>query len=159
MTSRLPNLLGGAALLAAFAFGFANVATAQTITVSGCTSFTTSAQNNAANINITCNTARRRRRNCANLQRRQYCHRRCDFLTFSAILHAGYESHHVGHPEWDKPVRRRGACTSPYPVNIPGLPVPVSTTNYTVTASDGSLQVPPRRRTLSAAAAAAAAST
>ena len=42
MTSRLPNLFGGAALLAAFAFGFANVATAQTITVSGCTSFTTS---------------------------------------------------------------------------------------------------------------------
>ena len=55
MTSRLPNLLGGAALLAAFAFGFANVATAQTITVSGCTSFTT-AGGTSANMTIVCNT-------------------------------------------------------------------------------------------------------
>ncbi len=55
MTSRLPNLLGGAALLAAFAFGFANVATAQTITVNGCSSFTT-AGGTSSNLTITCNT-------------------------------------------------------------------------------------------------------
>ena len=109
MTSRLPNLLGGAALLAAFAFGFANVATAQTITVSGCTSFTTSAQNNASTINITCNTGvggGPTAPTCSNANILTVG-APATSLTFSAILHAGYESHHVGQTEWHRPVRRQ----------------------------------------------------
>jgi len=138
MTSRLPNLLGGAALLAAFAFGFANVATAQTITVSGCTSFTT-AGGTSANITITCNTGTGgggvTPPSCSGANIATVG----TTLTFSASCSQGTN------PITSVTINgvslcAGAACTSPFPVNIPGLAVPASTTNYTVTASDGSLQ-------------------
>ena len=137
MTSRLPNLLGGAALLAAFAFGFANVATAQTITISGCTSFTTGG-GTSANITITCNTGAgggTTAPTCSNANITTVG----STLTFSASCAKGTNDIQL--------VTLNGvslcsgaACTSPFPINIPGLAIPVNTTQYTVTASDGSLQ-------------------
>ena len=138
MTSRLPNLLGGAALLAAFAFGFANVATAQTITVSGCSSFTTSAQNNAATINITCNTGvggGPTAPTCSGANIATVG----STLTFTATCTQG--TNPITSVNLNGVSLCSGAaCTSPFPINIPGLTVPAVTTNYTVTASDGSLQ-------------------
>lgn len=55
MTSRLRTLLGCAALLLASAFGTAGVASAQTITLSGCQSLSAGPVVNG-NITITCNT-------------------------------------------------------------------------------------------------------
>ncbi len=139
MTSRLPNLLGGAALLAAFAFGFANVATAQTITVSGCSSFTTSAQNNAATINITCNTGAgggATAPTCSNANIATVG----ATLTFSASCTQGTNPITSVNLNGVSLCSGAAACTSPFPINIPGLTIPVNTTHYTVTASDGSLQ-------------------
>jgi hypothetical protein len=137
MTSRLPNLIGGAALLAAFAFGFANVATAQTITVSGCTSFSTNGAVNAATINITCNTGGgggATAPSCvgANIALVGSA------LTFTAQCAQG--TNPITSVKLNGASLCSGAaCTNPYPVSVPGIAVPVSTTQYTVTASDGTL--------------------
>ena len=136
MTSRLPNLLGGAALLAAFAFGFANVATAQTITISGCTSFTTSA-GTSANINITCNTGGgggATAPTCAGAN----IAAAGSTLTFTATCTKG--TNPMTSVAMNGVSQCSGAaCTSPFVVSVPNIPVPVVTTNYTVTASDGQL--------------------
>jgi hypothetical protein len=138
MTSRLPNLLGGAALLAAFAFGFANVATAQTITVNGCSSFTTTG-GTSSNLTITCNTGvvgGPTAPSCsgANIALAG------STLTFTATCTQG--TNPITSVTLNGVSLCSGAaCTNPSsPVSVPGLAVPLSTTNYIVTASDGQLQ-------------------
>jgi len=138
MTSRLPNLLGGAALLAAFAFGFANVATAQTITVNGCSSFTTSG-GTSSNLTITCNTGvvgGPTAPTCsgANIALAG------SSLTFTANCTKG--TNPITSVTLNGVSLCSGAaCTNPSsPVSVPGLAIPLSTTNYIVTASDGQLQ-------------------
>ncbi len=137
MTSPLQSLLRAAAVLATCAFGVAGVS-AQSITVGGCTSFTTSAQTNTSNIQITCNTGGGggpTAPSCygasisevgspaTSLTLRATCAQGTSAIT-------GVTANGTQMP---------GPFNSPYSVNLAGIAVPTVTTTYSVTATDGSL--------------------
>jgi hypothetical protein len=118
------------------------VAEAQTITITGCTSLSSSGGTNSSSIQITCNTS-------ASQPGAPVCSNAnitavgspATSLTFTATCTQGTSAitSILGTSTNNDNATLPGPFNSPYLVNIPGIPVPPVTATYTITASDGTL--------------------
>jgi len=143
MTSRLRTLLGCAALLLASAFT-AGVASAQSITITGCQSLSAPVTS-GNNISVTCNpnVSQPGAPVCSGASITG-----TSTLTFAATCTAGtnpitkitFTATPGGSADWCGPTPPASPCgSSPFSVSVPSIAVPTVSTTYAVTATDGTL--------------------